>query len=104
MGGGYRCLTWHGSPSGDCGVGIWNDGVLTLHSSMVTGNYGGRGAGIFNQGTATLTSSDVSSNTVRGCVISGGGILNLGMLTLNSSNVTSNTANPSKTLEVNGSS
>ncbi len=86
---------------GDGGGGIFNEGVLTLSNSIITGNtinvingntnsYGDRigvGGGIYNTGNLTL---DYSSITGNSATYEGGGIYNTGNLTLDYSNISNN--------------
>ncbi|MDD5274212.1 MAG: hypothetical protein PHU14_16030, partial [Methylovulum sp.] len=90
------------------GAGIFNQGLLQLNDSTLTGNsvypvcdyycFGSYGGGIFNSGTATLTNSTVSHNTadagysINGDSGRGGGIYNNGVMTLSNSRVTNNKA------------
>jgi hypothetical protein len=63
------------------GGGIWNDGMLTLNTSTVTGNKAvSVGGGIMNGslGISTLNNTVVSANTSQ----SGGGIFSTGRLTV----------------------
>ena len=78
------------------GGGICNDyGTLTLNNSTISDNAATYGGGIYNAGTLILNNSTVSDNTAGG---EGGGICNLGeTLTLNSSTVSGNTASTSST-------
>jgi hypothetical protein len=74
------------------GGGIFNDtqGNLTILSSTVLNNTASEGGGIFNQGIMTLSGSKVTGNTAT----TGGGIFNTkqGNLTILSSDVLNNTA------------
>lgn len=72
------------------GGGIYNDGILTLNHSTVSGNIGGNGGGIENRGTLTVSHSTVSGNSGG----NGGGIYNNGadMLTISHSTIHSNVA------------
>ena len=81
----------HGNINGD-GGGIFQNGMLTVTNSIVSGNAASNGAGIFfqNGSTLTLTNSIVSGNTASS---SGSGIFNSGgTLTVTDSTVSGNTA------------
>lgn len=100
------------SPLAAVGVGIFNEGTLTLDRVVVSGNYatatdgGGYnlgcaiGAGIFNEGTLTLNQSTVSGNRASatatgagdGALADGAGINNGGTLRIDQSTVSDNTA------------
>ncbi|MBX9256357.1 DUF4347 domain-containing protein [Desmonostoc muscorum CCALA 125] len=68
------------------GVLVNSNTILTLSNSIVSSN---RGSGIYNQGIVSLTGSNVSGNTAN----SGGGIYNiLGIASLTGSSVSGNTA------------
>jgi hypothetical protein len=72
------------------GGGIWNDGILTVRNSTVSGNSSGRrGGGVYNSasGTLTLAGSLVSGNTTADA---GGGIFNVGTMTISASTFTNN--------------
>jgi len=76
------------------GLGIRNDGVLTISDSTISENtfyfgfLSGRGGGVYNTGTLTLENSAVSGNgTWNG---EGGGVYNTGILTLENSAVSGN--------------
>jgi hypothetical protein len=92
-----------GSPHAGFGGGIDNYGILTINSSVVSGNedFGkssAAGGGIHNVGTLTINDSTVSGNGAGcsapplHCNLSGfgGGIYNQGTLTINSSTVSGN--------------
>jgi len=82
------------------GGGIYNDGMMTLVSTVVNNNLAGgnegSGGGIWNSGTLTLTTSTVRNNTANGSnattylIDGGGGIFNSGTLTVTSSTVSGN--------------
>ena len=74
---------------------IYNEGMLTLSNSTVSGNMStGFGGGVYNGlgGTLTLSNSTVSGNTTSGQFSDGGGISNSGTLTLSNSTISANTA------------
>ncbi|MBD2516324.1 DUF4347 domain-containing protein [Nostoc sp. FACHB-973] len=68
------------------GVLVNSNTILTLSNSIVSSN---TGSGIYNQGIVSLTGSNVSGNTSD----FGGGIYNRGIASLTGSNVSGNTAN-----------
>ena len=87
-----RGMTVTGGASQDDGGGIYNEGVLTITASAVSGNNAARaGGGICtNRGVLTLKNSTISVNT---SVASGGGICHFGgVLTLVNTTVSANTA------------
>ncbi len=104
------------------GGGIYNEGILTLNSSSVSGNtvtgtlsITASGGGIFSVGTVNLNSSTVSGNTANlgtGFQPLGGGIAAYGgTVTLNNSTVSGNSTahgggiyNASSTVILNSSS
>jgi CSLREA domain-containing protein len=74
------------------GAGIYNQGVLTLTNSTISGNIAlADGGGFYNSssGTVNLTNSTVSGNTAYAY---GGGGYNYGDVTIASSTVSGNTA------------
>jgi hypothetical protein len=79
------------------GGGIYNNGMLTIGSSIISGNSavgpGGNGGGIFNAGTVTINNSALSNNSGRGTASGGlgGGIGNAGTVTVNKCTFTGNT-------------
>jgi hypothetical protein len=80
---------------------LYNNGILTLTSSTVSGNSTNSGGGILNDssGTMTLIHSVVSGNSASGVsndypnTYGGGGIYNKGTMILTSSMVSHNSAN-----------
>ena len=78
------------------GGGIYNSGILTISSSVISGNRAfsrySSGGGVDNRGTLTMNNTTVSGNTERGGVSAGlgGGIANGGTLTVNNSTITGN--------------
>lgn len=81
------------SPTGVRGGAIYNNGILTLNSVIVTNsettNEPGGGIYNHNSGILTLQDSTVSDNKT-GDIASGGGICNYGTMTLRNSTVTRN--------------
>jgi hypothetical protein len=87
--------------------GVFNNGILRLFNTTVSGNTDAvgcyeyciaRGGGIDNLGTVTITNSTVSANLVDAwckdhCNAQGGGIFNQGKLTITNSTLSGNTAN-----------
>jgi len=84
------------------GGAIYNDGVLTLSNSIITGNTTkgdpnypnggdsiGEGGGIYNVGSLTVNHSTITNNTAD---YGGGGIESISSLTVNNSSITDNTA------------
>src|SRR5262249_51950420 len=68
----------------DIGAGIWNDGVMTLTNSTVSGNNtqtlgGGDGGGISNLNTMTIINSTIAGNYAFG----GAGISTSQAVTIN---------------------
>jgi hypothetical protein len=77
------------------GGGIYNNGILTVTNSTISGNTSSSsssGGGIYNTGTLTVTNSTISGNTASS---SGGGICNTGTLTVTNSTISGNTATAS---------
>ncbi|MBW4569340.1 MAG: DUF4114 domain-containing protein [Tolypothrix carrinoi HA7290-LM1] len=89
------------------GGGIYNDGILTVTNSTITGNSAsgtgvaytdtdGLGGGIYNEGTLTVIDSTISGNeadyTGVGAGGYGGGIYNEGSLTVTNSTIADNKA------------
>lgn len=72
------------------GGGIFNEGTLTIHSSLIADNFATRGGGITNEGTLDITNSTVTGNHTAGA---GGGIRNVGILNINASTISKNYAN-----------
>jgi hypothetical protein len=78
------------------GGGIYNNGILTIGGSIISGNSAvgpvGSGGGIFNAGTVTINNSTLSNNSGRGTASGGlgGGIGNAGTVTVNNSTFTGN--------------
>jgi CSLREA domain-containing protein len=69
------------------GGGIYNNGILNVTNSTLSGNFGGTGGGIVNHGTLNITNSTISGNQAT----SGGGVANLsGTVNLTNSTVTGN--------------
>lgn len=69
------------------GGGIFNEGILTVNNSIISGNSAVSGGGISNTGTLTLNGSTVSGNS---SIYGGGGIANFRTVTLNNSTVSDN--------------
>ena len=76
--------------TGDIGFGggIFNNGTLSLNSSIVVRNTAGGGGGIFNNGTLSLINSILVSNTAA----YGGGILNYHVLMLTNVTLSGNSS------------
>jgi len=83
------------------GGGIYNNGILTITNSTVSGNVAGGkiaafGGGIYNGGTVMINKSTISSNSVGAPFFSfgshGGGIYNLGTMTISNSTISGNAA------------
>ncbi len=76
---------------GSCGGGVFNQGILTIDNTTISGNAARLGGGIFNKGTVTVTNSTISDNIAES---SGGGIYNeySGVVNLISSSIDHNTA------------
>lgn len=79
------------------GVGIYNDGQMTVARSTISDNVAtflGTGAGIFNIGQLTIDSSTISGNGASNPsgVAEAGGILNSGTLALSNSTISGNAA------------
>lgn len=72
--------------SGD-GGGVNNSGILTINTSIISGNNATNGGGILNYGTVTINRSTITANSVFG---GGGGILNYGTVTVNDSTISAN--------------
>jgi hypothetical protein len=86
------------------GGGIYNNGTLTINSSLIAHNlvhgschhincYGGDGGGIYNDGTLTINNSTISGNAAHFLIGPGlgGGIFNdVGTLTINNSTISGN--------------
>jgi hypothetical protein len=87
-------LTVDGGPSGlpDNANGIKNAGMLTLKSSVISGNVALSGAGILNESTGTATLQDSTLIGNDALLGSGGAILNLGAMTLRGTSVVENSA------------
>jgi hypothetical protein len=72
------------------GGGLYNEGKLTITSSMIRDNEAGSGAGLYNIGTLVLVDSTIRDNT---SLLEGGGIRNYaGTLTVAHCILTGNTA------------
>ena len=76
----------NGNNASSEGGGIYNDGVLTVANTSLTGGQAYDGGGIDNDGTLVLTGSTVTGNSA----IYGGGILNRGTLTVTNSTFAGN--------------
>jgi hypothetical protein len=75
------------------GGGIYNQGLLTLNSTVITENLGyAGGGGISNFGTLTVTNSLIAGNALIAGGSVAGGLLNYGTATLNNTSVTANNA------------
>ncbi|MEM7505907.1 MAG: VCBS domain-containing protein [Pseudomonadota bacterium] len=81
------------------GAGIFNDDLLTIDNSTISGNTSatseGKGAGLYNSGTADLINTTIYGNMTEAFFRdsangSGGGIYNTGTLSLLQSTVTGN--------------
>jgi CSLREA domain-containing protein len=82
------------------GGGIYNDGDMTIMSSVVRNNLAGgnegSGGGIWNSGSLGIYSSTVGNNTANGSnattylIDGGGGIYNVGSMRVNTSTVSGN--------------
>lgn len=82
-----------GNRSGGDGGGIWNTGMLTMSSSVASGNEAqadGDGGGIWSSGIMTVSSCTVSGNEAAQ---DGGGITNINVLQLVNSTISGNSAN-----------
>jgi hypothetical protein len=75
------------------GGGIYNEGLLTLNSTVITENVGyASGGGISNFGTLTVTNSLIAGNALTAGGSNAGGLFNGGTATLNNTSVTANYA------------
>jgi hypothetical protein len=75
------------------GGGIYNEGLLTLNSTVITENLGyASGGGISNFGTLMVTNSLIADNALTAGGSNAGGLLNEGIATLNNTSVTANYA------------
>jgi Bacterial Ig-like domain (group 3)/MBG domain (YGX type)/FG-GAP-like repeat/FG-GAP repeat len=88
-------LAISGGNGSGCGMGLYNDGSLTLSNSAITGNdlaQGLGGAGLCNDtsGTLIVLNSTISANFAALGSNYGAGIYNAGTLTLTDSTVSSN--------------
>ena len=76
----------------NAGGGIYNEGILTVMNSTISGNNGlegvGYAGGIFNDNTLTITNSLIVANTGDYA----GGVYNRGTLTVTNSTISENTA------------
>ncbi len=74
--------------------GIWNQGVLEVNRSTISGNIArDAGGGIYGSGTMTVANSTISGNQTQR--YDGGGIQHFGALTLVNTTVTGNSAGAS---------
>jgi hypothetical protein len=85
--------------SAESGGGIYNNAMLTMDNSVLTGNgatghFPNGGGGIINWGTLTVSDSTVTSNRVDFGY--GGGIYNAGLLTVINSTLSNNSAEPGR--------
>ncbi len=81
---------WLGLPPVQFGGGIWNNGTLSIVSSLISGNTAnGYGSGIWSTGNLTVESSSIEGN---GKPLDGGGIWSSGNLVVNNSIITGNGA------------
>lgn len=94
-------LTITGGSTESTGGGIFNNGILTVSNSTISGNsvpFPSGGGGIENDGVMTLIDSSVTGNTVGltfngcpECAVWGGGIDNLGTISITNSTIAGNT-------------
>jgi hypothetical protein len=67
-------LTISNGMIGDRGCGVYNQGILTIASSVIRDNHGfAQGGGFYNSGVLTLVDSTIRDNSTTG---SGGGVCN----------------------------
>jgi CSLREA domain-containing protein len=77
--------------TGAFGGGLWNQGTLRVHESLVAGNDSNRTGGIRNEGTLNLRNVTVSGNIAHSPQAGVGGISQNGFAFLNNVTVTDNT-------------
>ncbi len=89
-GGSLTNVTISGNSTTGKGGGIWNDSVITVINSTITGNMANsdEGGGVYNTGTITLTDTTISGNSATW----GGGINNTNNLTLERVTIDGNTS------------
>jgi hypothetical protein len=82
-------LTLRNGQAGALGTGgaIYNEGILDISGSVISGNGGFGGGGISNNGTLNLINSTVSNNSV---IDTGGGIYSYGTLNITNSTISRN--------------
>ena len=79
---------------GESGIGIVNEGTLTLWNGNITGNTSGKNnydysGGVINFGTFTMNGGTISDN---GLAYYGGGVANCGIFTMNDGTIANNSA------------
>jgi len=75
--------------AGTKGSGVYNEGVLAMTGSTVSGNKASNGGGLWTSGSLSVTNSTISQNQAS---LDGGGIYNLGVAKVYNSTIAYNQA------------